>query len=77
MEDVMRRATKLLRLRNQIVDLSFMSAEELEAEVQQAFNRSAVGLSLNGRDNGGMSPLMARIGRVLRAPRLGGGAKPT
>ncbi|NSZ85240.1 DUF6339 family protein [Agrobacterium tumefaciens] len=45
MEDVMRRATKLLRLRNQIIDLTFLSSEDLDAEVGQAFARSSEGIS--------------------------------
>lgn len=45
MEDVMRRATKLLRLRNQIVDLSFLSADELSHEVERAFAMSSEGVA--------------------------------
>uniref|UniRef100_UPI0035B1B0C0 hypothetical protein n=1 Tax=Paenirhodobacter enshiensis TaxID=1105367 RepID=UPI0035B1B0C0 len=41
MEDVMRRAMKLLRLRNQIVDLSYLPPEDLAMEVERAFTRSS------------------------------------
>lgn len=39
MEDVMRRATKLLRIRNEIIDLGFLPNEELKIEVNSAFSR--------------------------------------
>ena len=45
MEDVMRRATKLLRLRNQIIDLTFLSLEDLSNEVERAFDRSSEGIT--------------------------------
>ncbi len=45
MENVMRRATKLLRLRNQIIDLSFLPQEALHKEVELAFTRASEGLS--------------------------------
>ncbi|SLN77668.1 hypothetical protein OCH7691_04496 [Oceanibacterium hippocampi] len=44
MEDVMRRATKLLRLRNQIIDLTFLPTEDLGQEVERAFTRSSEGI---------------------------------
>ena len=44
MEDIMRRSMKLIRLRNEIVDLSFLSNADLAAEVASAF-RTAVDLS--------------------------------
>lgn len=40
MEGVMRRATKLIRIRNEIIDLSFLAHEELEAEVHRCFERA-------------------------------------
>lgn len=46
MEGVMRRATKLLRLRNQIVDLSYLAPEDLENEIAHAFARSSEGIPL-------------------------------
>lgn len=45
----MRRATKLLRLRNQIIDLSFLTPEELYREVERAFSRSSEGFVEAGR----------------------------
>jgi hypothetical protein len=41
MEDVMRRATKLVRLRNEIVALAFLSDHVLLAEIQSIFDRIA------------------------------------
>jgi hypothetical protein len=43
MEDVMRRTTKLLRLRNQIIDLTSLAPEDLDSEVERAFWRSSDG----------------------------------
>lgn len=39
MEDVMRRATKLLRIHNEIIDLGFLPNEQLQTEVIKAFSR--------------------------------------
>lgn len=68
MEDVMRRATKLLRLRNQIIDLSFLTPEDLAAEILQAFARSSEGIPNvehpeNKQDE--KRPFMTRISRAL------------
>jgi hypothetical protein len=41
MEDLMRRATRLIRLRNEIVDLSFLPEGDLVAEVESAFRMAA------------------------------------
>lgn len=41
MEDVMRRATKLVRLRNEIMDLAFLSDDLLVAEIRSIFERVA------------------------------------
>jgi hypothetical protein len=38
MESVMRSATKILRVRNQILDLGYLPAAELEELVSQTFN---------------------------------------
>lgn len=77
MEDVMRRATKLLRLRNQIIDLSFLTPEELAAEVSLAFARSSAGIphvdpTDDVRDD--KRPFMSRIGRAFRGTRVGRGS---
>ncbi|MEP3428355.1 MAG: DUF6339 family protein [Roseibium sp.] len=45
MEDVMRRATKLLRLRNQVMDLTFLGHDELKKEVDCAFSQSSEDLA--------------------------------
>lgn len=44
MESVMRRATKLLRLRNQIIDLGFLNPAALAQEVAEAFAKASEGL---------------------------------
>ncbi|WP_020683928.1 hypothetical protein [Marinobacterium rhizophilum] len=41
MEDVMRRAIKLVRLRKEIIDLSFLDDDSLANEVKSAFSLSA------------------------------------
>jgi hypothetical protein len=41
MESVMRRATKLFRLRNEIYDLGGMSAADLERNVTECFDLAA------------------------------------
>ncbi len=38
MEGIMRRATKIIRLRNEIIDLASLPVAELEAAVFQAFD---------------------------------------
>ncbi|WP_370319995.1 DUF6339 family protein [Oricola sp.] len=48
MEDIMRRAMKLIRLRNEIIDLSFLSDHEMAEEVNSAF-RIAAGSAEEGR----------------------------
>lgn len=80
MEDVMRRATKLIRLRNQIIDLTYLSPEELAREVENAFARSSEGIP-QGEDAAGKPdqkrPIMSRITRAIRSARNGGTAFPT
>lgn len=41
MEDIMRSATKILRVRNQIIDLAYLSGEELDQVVSEAFEQAA------------------------------------
>lgn len=41
MEKVMRQATKLIRLRNQVIDLSYLPIEALTAEINSAFTRAS------------------------------------
>lgn len=41
MEDVMRSATKILRVKNQIIDLGYLTPEELEQVVSQTFKIAA------------------------------------
>ncbi|WP_191236402.1 DUF6339 family protein [Cobetia marina] len=41
MEKVMRHATKLIRLRNQVIDLSYLSEEALTAEINSAFTQAS------------------------------------
>lgn len=68
MEDVMRRATKLLRLRNQIIDLNFLTQDALHKEVEQAFSRASEGLlQLQGvvNDTKRKRPLIERISRAF------------
>lgn len=80
MENVMRRATKLLRLRNQIIDLTFLSPEDLAKEVESAFSRSSEGLPLreNNVDKPDQTrPIISRITRAIRNARNGGTALPT
>lgn len=80
MEDVMRRATKLLRLRNQIIDLTFLSPEELSKEVERAFARSSEGIPQADDKAGGPDqkrPIISRITRAIRSARNGGTALPT
>jgi hypothetical protein len=79
MEDVMRRATKLLRLRNQIIDLSFLSPEELNREMQRAFARSSEGIPQRGVAADypeQKNAVLSRIGRAFRSLRVGGAALP-
>ncbi|MCY1557285.1 hypothetical protein D9M68_941260 [compost metagenome] len=45
MENVMRSATKVLRVRNQIVDLAYLSPDELDQIVSEAFDLAAATLS--------------------------------
>ena len=40
MEDVMRTATKLIRLRNEIVNLSALAPEDLIAQIDEAYQRA-------------------------------------
>lgn len=80
MEDVMRKATKLLRLRNQIIDLTFLSAEDLVSEVEHAFARSSEGIPQIGEmfdQPDQKRPIMSRITRAIRSARNGGTALPT
>lgn len=80
MEDVMRRATKLLRLRNQIIDLTFLSPQELAREVENAFSRSSEGLPPreDAPDEPDQKrPIMSRITRAIWKARNGGTALPT
>lgn len=41
MEDVMRKSTKYLRLRNEIIDIGFLETEELDAVILDAFRKVA------------------------------------
>lgn len=68
MEAVMRRATKLLRLRNQIIDLSFLPPETLYKEVELAFARASEGHSQlqNAEDDPKRKhPFISRISRAF------------
>lgn len=74
MEDVMRRTTKLLRLRNQILDLTFLSSEDLDAEVGRAFATSSEGILPADRpdDNPGQKDTVASwITRAIKKTGLG------
>ena len=74
MEAVMRRATKLLRLRNQIIDLTFLSSEDLGAEVGRAFAASSEGIPPAERldDNPGRTDtVVSWITRAIKKPRNG------
>lgn len=44
MEDIMRHATKVIRLKNQIIDLAYLSDEELEKVVSEAFDLAMIAL---------------------------------
>ena len=71
----MRRATKLLRLRNQIIDLTFLEDKDLADEVDQAFLRGSAGIPHRVHTAGfhdEKHPLMSRITRALRGNRDGG-----
>jgi hypothetical protein len=75
MEDVMRRAAKLLRLRNQIIDLTFLSAEDLEREVQRVFARSSEGVPERediAEDSRQKRPAKSWIARAIRIAKNGG-----
>ncbi|KQZ51757.1 hypothetical protein [Ensifer sp. Root558] len=75
MEDVMRRATKLLRLRNQIIDLTFMSVEDLGKEVEAVFARSSEGITERehlGDGSGQKDSVMSWITRAIRSAKKGG-----
>ncbi len=71
MEDIMRRATKLLRLRNQIVDLTFLSPENLREEVERVFARSSEGIAeREDRVGSGQKTTVASwISRAIRRPK--------
>lgn len=74
MEDVMRRSTKLLRLRNQIIDLTFLSPEDLCEEIERAFSRSSEGITEQehpGDGSGQKDSVMAWITRAIRRPKNG------
>ena len=75
MEDVMRRATKLLRLRNQIIDLTFLANEDLDKEVEHAFTRSSQGIPSRadvGSETGQKLPIISRINDAIRRTRVVG-----
>ncbi|MDK1488633.1 hypothetical protein QN219_00960 [Sinorhizobium sp. 7-81] len=72
MEDVMRRATKLLRLRNQIIDLTFLSSEDLGQEVERAFARSSEGLPEREYLSGQRDTVLSWITRAVRSVKNGG-----
>lgn len=71
MEDVMRRATKLLRLRNQIVDLTFLSPENLREEVDRVFARSSEGIAeqVDRDDSGQKATVASWFSRAIRRPK--------
>lgn len=71
MEDVMRRATKLLRLRNQIIDLTFLSPENLREEVERAFARSSEGIAEREDRDGSRQKdtVVSWISRAIRRPK--------
>ncbi|MGO7585959.1 hypothetical protein ACC689_29160 [Rhizobium ruizarguesonis] len=74
MEDVMRRATKLLRLRNQIIDLTFLSAEDLVQEVERVFAWSSEGIPEQehlANRSGPKDSVVSWITRAIRGPRNG------
>ena len=74
MEDVMRRATKLLRLRNTIIDLTFLEPEDLMTEVQRAFTRSSEEIRQihNAVEKPNQeSRIISRISRAFRKARVG------
>lgn len=74
MEDVMRRATKLLRLRNQIIDLTFLSPEDLGEEVERVFARSSEGITEQehpGDGSGQKGSVVSWITRAIRRPKNG------
>ncbi|MBP2486011.1 hypothetical protein JOH50_001738 [Rhizobium leguminosarum] len=74
MEDVMRRATKLLRLRNQIIDLTFLSAEGLAKEVGDIFARSSEGITEQedpGDGSAQKDSVVSWITRAIRRPKNG------
>lgn len=75
MEDVMRRATKLLRLRNQIIDLTFLSTEELDKEVEHSFTRSSQGIPPRAdldSESTQKRPFISRINDAIRRARVVG-----
>lgn len=63
MEDVMRGATKLLRLHNQIIDLTFLSPDELAVEVDKAFARASEGIPAKDSTAGEAKPKKPLFGR--------------
>lgn len=75
MEDVMRRATKLLRLRNQIIDLTFLSSEELCKEVERVFARSSEGIPEREHladDLRQQDSMMPQATRIIQSAKNGG-----
>lgn len=79
MEVVMRRATKLLRLRNQVIDLAYLSDEALAAEVGRVFAQVAADVVPEEVDASGQGdqPMISRITRAIFRARKGGTALPT
>ncbi|TJZ84868.1 hypothetical protein [Paracoccus hibiscisoli] len=78
MEDVMRRAIKLLRLRNQVVDFAFLSDADLSREMSTIFKQVS-GAAMPG-DSGSADldqPMISRITRAIFRARKGGTALPT
>lgn len=73
MEDVMRRATKLLRLRNQIIDLTFLASEDLDKEGEHAFTRSSRGILPRAdvvSETSQKRPIISRINDAIRRTRV-------
>ncbi|MBL3586514.1 hypothetical protein JMM61_14120 [Rhodovulum sulfidophilum] len=76
MEDVMRRATKLVRLRNQVLDLAFLPEDRLAKEISAVFDKVAEEAG-NARGDQEDPPMISRITRAIFKARKGGTAFPT
>ncbi|HHL0959865.1 TPA: hypothetical protein ACQVH3_004638, partial [Serratia marcescens] len=56
MEDVMRYAIKIIRIKSQIIDLTFLTSYELEKRISYAFILAIKNISENG--GGGMNRII-------------------